>query len=371
MFGNSKRLEAEISSLRAALVAKEQELAQERENQQQLVAAASNGASEIVLRENYDKGLFQRFLSFSQSMTDCQTSMGGLAAAMKREAEVIEQTADAATINATSVHRVNENVKVMSSRSQDISKTVEDLNLRASQIGGIVGLIKEIADQTNLLALNAAIEAARAGEQGRGFAVVADEVRKLAERTAGSTAEIYSLVKAIQNEASQAKSAIEITPEQAMAFSQDAISADKAMLELLAIAEGNRATIRFRALRSFVEVAKIDHLIYKMEIYKVLMGLSEKKAQDFTSHHECRLGKWYYQGEGHDCFSKLKPYPAIEPPHVQVHLHGRTAVQAFYDGNLDLALSEADKMESSSRLVLKELENLALVGEQDQCTLRH
>jgi hypothetical protein len=67
----------------------------------------------------------------------------------------------------------------------------------------------------------------------------------------------------------------------------------------------------------------------------------------------------------------LKPYQAIEPPHVHVHLHGRTAVQAFYAGDLDLALSEADKMESSSRLVLKELENLAVVGEQDNCVLTH
>jgi hypothetical protein len=371
MFGNSKRLEAEIASLRATLAAKEQELVLAQESHQRISDAVSNGANENALRENYDKGLFQRFLSFSQSMTDCQTSMGGLAAAMKKEAEIIDQTADATTLNASSVHRVNENVQVMSSRSQEISKTVDDLNLRASQIGGIVGLIKDIADQTNLLALNAAIEAARAGEQGRGFAVVADEVRKLAERTAGSTAEIYSLVKAIQNEASQAKNAIEITPEQAMAFSHDAIRADTAMNELLAIAEGNRATIRFRALRSFVEVAKIDHLIFKMEIYKVLMGLSEKKPENFASHHECRLGKWYYEGDGHDCFSKLKPYQAIEPPHVQVHSHGRAAVQAFYDGNLDLALSEADKMESSSRVVLKELENLAVVGEQDSCVLTH
>jgi hypothetical protein len=369
MFGKSQRLEAEIFTLRAALAEKEREFVLEQESRQRAESNVSSGIQELELRQRFDQGLFQRFLSFSQSMADCQASMGGLAASMKKEAEVIDQTAAAATLNTSSVHRVSENVQNMSSKSQEIAKTVEDLNLRAAQIGGIVGLIKDIASQTNLLALNAAIEAARAGEQGRGFAVVADEVRKLAERTTGSTSEIYGLVNAIQNEASLARTAIEVSPEQADAFREDATRADFAMNELLVIAENNRATIRATALRSFVEVAKIDHLIYKMEIYKVLMGLSEKRPEHFASHHECRLGKWYYQGDGHECFSKLKPYQAIEPPHVEVHAHGRAAVKAYYDSDLDLALSEADKMETSSRNVLKQLENLALDGEHDTCAL--
>jgi methyl-accepting chemotaxis protein len=116
---------------------------------------------------------------------------------------------------------------------QESSKTVESLGARSDQIGEIVGTIEDIADQTNLLALNAAIEAARAGEQGRGFAVVADEVRALAERTTKATKEISVMIRAIQNETKSAVSVMEQSVRQVESGTTEAARSGSALQDIL------------------------------------------------------------------------------------------------------------------------------------------
>jgi methyl-accepting chemotaxis protein len=116
---------------------------------------------------------------------------------------------------------------------QESAKTVASLGERSDQIGAIIGTIEDIADQTNLLALNAAIEAARAGEQGRGFAVVADEVRALAERTTRATKEIGEMIKAIQKETNGAVAAMEQGVNQVETGTMEAAKSGQALRDIL------------------------------------------------------------------------------------------------------------------------------------------
>jgi len=144
------------------------------------------------------------------------------------------QQASAAALSGARV--VDETIAVMNSIAERVrtsAKAVESLGSRSDQIGEIVGTIEDIADQTNLLALNAAIEAARAGEQGRGFAVVADEVRALAERTTRATREIGEMIKAIQQETRGAVIAMEEGVSEVAKGSEKAADSGRALERIL------------------------------------------------------------------------------------------------------------------------------------------
>jgi hypothetical protein len=148
-------------------------------------------------------------------------------------------------------------------------------------------------------------------------------------------------------------------------FGEVGQDASHKMDQLVSLSTKMQMIISGSALRSFVEVVKLDHLIYKMEIYKVIMGVSNKSQNDFSSHLDCRLGKWYYQGDGKDLFSSLDGYRELETPHQIVHQSGVDAITRINAEDKNGAILALKKMEDASMQVLNKLETIAISAEQN------
>lgn len=260
----------------------------------------------------------------------------------------------------------------------DAARTIDSLRGETENIGGILEVIRGISEQTNLLALNAAIEAARAGEQGRGFAVVADEVRTLAHRSHEATSEIQGLIERLQGQAESAVDKIQRGHERiketvakaehaggalehiaesvgtitdmttqiaSAAEEQSAVVGDisRSVAEIDVLATGTADSAKHTTVltanlqKSMADVtqelrrfkfdndeqlvlaqARSAHLSWKGRLREFLDGHGVLSSDQVLSHHHCDLGKWYY-GAGRDRFGEHVDFRAIESPHERIH----------------------------------------------------
>ncbi|MEM6853777.1 MAG: methyl-accepting chemotaxis protein, partial [Planctomycetota bacterium] len=175
------------------------------------------------------------------------------------------QAGDAARDGGTVVNQTIDGMNTISTAVSDSARSVEELGKRGEQIGEIIATINDIADQTNLLALNAAIEAARAGEHGRGFAVVADEVRKLADRTTQATDEIAQSISAIQNETQEAVSRMTAGTDQVGQGVESAREAGRSLEQIVGSASEVAAMIHSIAAATEEQSATTEQITHNID----------------------------------------------------------------------------------------------------------
>lgn len=309
-----------------------------------------------LTNESTGTNLFKVYsTSLKDGITGTQASLQNVLTESNDVVEYSIKAANSAENGLSMSAKALESVDMLYEKMQVASDLVNSLTERSNEITGVISLINDIAEQTNLLSLNAAIEAARAGEHGRGFAVVADEVRKLAEKTQKATKEIAVVIKSMQQETNDIQTSTEETNEITNSVREGITNLHSIVNNLKIGSLVSKYNTRNLSNRIFCVLAKLDHVVYKNNLYSYIFGLADSFA--CVDHHNCRLGKWYYEGDGREIFSNTQGYKNLEAFHAGVHTSAITLAQSFADKNKecpkDFIDSKVLNMEKNSEGVME------------------